>query len=206
MSDSPTKHTYISLASGLRCGKTEGYVDVQSMAWQMGKICRWCGAGDEFWSDLLHSFVVADLVQEDWLKCHALIHDSPECVGNDIPAPMKIDETRNYEHAIMARTLTSLHMPQLTDEQKAIIKVADNRALYGEAWVVGNDGNRNSYSERDFEAEALVRRYLNQFPYRETIERTGTGPTEFIKRFWKYWLVCRKHHELGSTKVNEKST
>lgn len=202
----PIKHTYVSLASGLRCGKTEGHVDIHSMAWQMGKICRWCGAGDEFWSDLLHSFVVADLIKQPWLKCHALIHDSPECVGNDIPAPMKTDETRAWEHAIMVRTLDALFLPQLTEEEYAIIKVADNRAMYGEAWVVGNDGNRNSYPNRDLQAEALVRGYLSVFPYRETIERTGTGPKEFIKRFWKYWLVARQHHETGSMKANEKST
>lgn len=202
----PTKHTYISLASGLRCGKTEGYVDVMSMAWQMGRICRWCGAGDEFWSDLLHSFVVADFVKQEWLKCHALIHDSPECVGNDIPAPMKTDEVREYEHAIMERTCDALFLPRLTEEERRIVKNADNRALHGEAWVIGNDGNRNSYPERDLEAEAVVRAYFVEFPYRETIERNGTGPREFVKRFWKYWLIARQHHELGSMNVNEKST
>lgn len=175
----------------MRCGRTEGHVDVKSMAWQMGRLCRWTGAGDEFWSDMLHSFVVADLVSEDWLKCHALIHDSPECVGNDVPAPVKSDETRAIEDAIMSRTLKALYLPELSSQEWRIIKAADIRALQGEAWVVGNKGNRNSYPNRDREAEELVRGYLNEFPYRETIERTGRGPAEFVKRYRKYWLACR---------------
>lgn len=190
-----TKHTYVTLASGQRCGRTEGFVDVQSMAWQMGRLCRWTGAGEAFWSDMLHSFVVADLVEEEWLKCHALIHDSPECVGNDVPSPVKSDETREMEEAVMERTCDALWLPRLTVEERRIIKVADTRALHGEAWVVGNDGNRNSYPERDLGAENLVRCYFSRFPYRETIERTGTGPKEFVAKFWRYWYACRKHYE-----------
>lgn len=191
-------HDQVSLASGLKCGRNMGHVDVASMGWQLGRLCRWTGAGDQFWSVLLHSFVVADLVREDWLKCHALIHDSPECVGNDVPSPMKSDDTRAYEDAIMARTLPALFLPRLSEEERRIIKVADVRAMHGEAWVIGNDGNRNSYPDRDFEVEALVRCYLSQFPYRETIERSGRGPAEFVKRFWKYWLLARQHHERAT--------
>ena len=101
---------FVTLASGQRCGRTWGHVTVLDMAWQMGRICRWTGAGEHFWSDMLHSFVVADL-SPDFLKCHALIHDSPECVGNDVPKPVKTDETKAMEDDIMDRTLEALRLP-----------------------------------------------------------------------------------------------
>jgi hypothetical protein len=163
------------------------------MAWQMGRICRWTGSGDEFWSDMLHSFVVADLVHVPWLKAHALIHDSPECVGNDVPAPVKTKATRRMEDAIMERTWDALELPHLTTDEKSIIKVADVRALHGEAWVVGNAGNRCSYPKRDLLAEALVRHYFELYPYRETIERTGTGPKEFVARYERYALLANAY-------------
>lgn len=184
------KHTYVTLATGNRCGKLTGFVSVQDMAWQMGRICRWTGAGDEFWSDMLHSFVVADLVHVPWLKAYALIHDSPECVGNDVPAPVKTKATRRMEDLIMERTWNALGLPHLTPDEKAIIKVADIRALHGEAWVVGNAGNRCSYPVRDSLAERLVQHYFKLYPYRETIERDGTGPKEFVARYERYALLA----------------
>jgi hypothetical protein len=179
---------FVTLATGNRVGPNVGYVTALDMAWQMGRIGRWTGAGECFWSDMLHSFVVADLCP-DYLKCHALIHDSPECVGNDVPSPMKTAATRRMEHKIMRRTWKGLMLRELTKEEEAIIKVGDNRARNGEAWVIGNDGNRTSYPDRDGYAEKLVQQYLAEFPYKETIERTGRGPREFLARFHKYWAM-----------------
>jgi hypothetical protein len=182
---------YVSLATGTKVSRNHGFPNVLDMAWQMGRICRWTGAGEFFWSDMLHSFVVADLVSEPWLKCHALIHDGCECVGNDVPSPVKSDETRKIEHAIMERTWHGLGLWRLNAAEEAVIKVADNRARNGEAWVIGNDGNRGSYPDRDKEAEYLVTMYLNDFPYTQTIERGGQGPREFLKRYHEYWRLAQ---------------
>ena len=183
---------FVTLASGNRCARDWGYVSVLDMAWQMGRICRWCGGGEHFWSDMLHSFVVADFVV-DALKVYALIHDSPECVGNDVPKTVKSEEHKAMEDLIMDRTLAHLRLPPLSGRDKDLLKIADNRARNGEAWVVGNAGNRLSYPDRDYEAEHLVRHYLKDFPYAETIERSGRGPIAFIQKFHEYRSLRMKH-------------
>lgn len=193
---------FVTLATGNRCGRAWGHVTVLDMAWQMGRICRWTGGGEHFWSDMLHSFVVADFV-EDRLKVYALIHDSPECVGNDVPKPMKTDEHKAGEDAIMNRTLEALRLKPLSEEDKAQIKVADNRARNGEAWVVGNVGNRLSYPDRDLESERVVAYYLKKFPYRQTIERNGRGPKEFIRRYELYRKMWMAHVSTHNIPVDE---
>jgi len=35
-----------------------------------------------------------------------------------------------------------------------------------------------------------VRHYFELYPYRETIERTGTGPKEFVARYERYFLLA----------------
>ena len=182
---------FVTLASGNRISENHGFISALDMAWQMGRICRWNGAGEHFWSDLLHSFVVADLVEHDWLKCHALIHDCAECAGNDVPAPFKTDERRRVEHLITVRTWDGLGLYHLNEAQEAIIKRADNRSRNAEAWVVGNDGNRASYPKRDEQAEGVVRKYLLEYPPADTIKRDGQSAREFMKRFHEYWRMAQ---------------
>lgn len=177
---------FCTLVTGNRVSRNFGYVTVLDMAWQLGRIVRWTGAGSDFFSVMLHSFVVADLVKQRHLKCHALIHDSPECVGSDVPSPVKTDETRRIEEGIMGRTLDAHLLPRLSAEDKAIIKTADNRSKCAEAWVVGNAGNRISYPMRDLDAEKVVKAYTRKFHYTDTIERHGKGPQEFLLRFERY--------------------
>lgn len=162
------------------------------MAFQLGRIPRWVGGGTEFFSVMLHSFIVADLVPS-YLKAHALIHDSPECVGNDLPSPIKTDATRAMESAIFDRSCSALRLGVLTTDEKLIIKEADRRSLRGEAWVVGNDGHRQVYSDRDYQAELLVSYYLNTFHYTETIERDGAGVEEFFVRYEEYNAIRLQH-------------
>lgn len=180
----PTTPRFVSLPSGQRVNKAFGVVTLFDMAWQLGRICRWVGGGTHFFSVMLHSFAVADM-SPDRLKAYALVHELAECVGSDVPAPVKSDHTRALESAITDRTLSYLGLPLLNQDDKAELKRADNRALVGEAWVIGNAGHRVGYPMRDLFAEGVIRKYLKQYPYAETIERHGTGPEEFLRR----WLV-----------------
>lgn len=182
---------FVTLASGNRISRNFGFVSALDMAWQMGRICRWNGGGEHYWSDLLHSFVVADLVEYDYLKCHALIHDCAECAGNDVPAPFKTDERREVEHLITVRTWDGLGLFHLDATREAIIKKADNQARNGEAWVVGNDGNRASYPDRVQVAEERVRYYLALYPVNDCIRRDGKAAREFMRRFHEYWALAQ---------------
>lgn len=190
-------HKYISLASGTQANNDEGAPNALDMAWSMGRICRWIGAGTHFYSDMLHSFAVADMAP-DYLKLHFLIHDSPECIGNDVPSPVKSAETKAVEHRIFSRTLESLGLPPLSQLEYSLMKHADNRAAVGEAWVVGNAGHRASYPNRDRDAEQLCWHYLRAYPYAETIERGGKGPAEFLRRFHNYYRLRLEYDALFS--------
>lgn len=182
------EHKFISLASGTKANNDFGSPTALDMAWSMGRICRWIGAGTHFYSDMLHSFAVADMAP-DYLKLHFLIHDGPECIGNDVPSPVKSDATKSAEHKIYSRMLSALGLPELTQLEYALLKQADNRTAAGEAWVVGNAGHRASYPKRDLTAERACRYYLREYPYAETIERSGKGPAEFLRRFHKYYQL-----------------
>lgn len=182
---------FVTLASGNRISRNYGFVTALDMAWQMGRVCRWNGGGEEYWSDLLHSFVVADLVSEPQLKCHALIHDCAECAGNDVPQPFKTDERREVEHLITKRTWDGLGLFHLNEVQEAIIKKADNQARNGEAWVIGNGGNRASYPDRVEVAEERVRHYFALYPVSDTIRRNGKAAREFMRRFHEYWALAQ---------------
>lgn len=177
-----------TLAAGTRVTKWIGNPRLLDMAWGVCRIGRWNGTGDHWYSLMNHTFVVSDLCPGH-VKIFALLHDAaPECCGNDVPKPMKTKETGEIEEGIFIRTLQYYGIGIPTEEEAGLVKHADIRAAFGEAWIVGNEGQRNTYPLRDYRAEALTAFYRSIYPDAEMIgPRAGLrASTEFLRRFVYY--------------------
>lgn len=185
MLESPCGYDAVTLASGTVVSRSSGFPTRVDMAWQLGRICRYAGSAREWWPVLLHTFVVADLCPAR-LKFHAHIHDSPECVGNDVPKPVKTRETSEMEEAIFERTLKAYRVSPLNAEDAELLHIADRMALYGEVWTIGNAGHRKRYETRYPHVEVLVRDYQRRYPVTDCIDRGGRAAWEFLRRFDEY--------------------
>lgn len=179
------KDNFVTMATGTRVSRTKGSPTIYDMAFQLGRICRWVGALEFYWPVLLHCFVVADVLPPE-LKVYGLIHDSIECVGNDVPKPMKFWVTSKLEDRLMERIHQALCLPALTNDEQKVIKLADVMVRHAEAWALGNDGQKATYPCRYEGIEDLVGSYRKEFPVLDCVLRDGKGPVEFIRRFREY--------------------
>lgn len=171
--------------TGRLVGPNNDVPSLQDISTQLGRICRYAGAGVKFWSVLLHSMVVADLLPP-YLKVYGLMHDSTEAIVGDIPRGFKPQEVKEVEALMFDRICESMELPYLDTEGHRLVKEADDRALFGEIWTVGTTGLQSYYPTRDLEAEDLVLKYVIEFPPEETIRPDGLAVLEFNARFRDY--------------------
>jgi hypothetical protein len=178
---------YIYSYSGRRVGPAEDQESpsIQDIAVSLGRICRYAGGCVRFFPVLLHSFVVADLVEQD-AKIYALLHDATESIVGDIPRGFKTDEIADVEDLMFEKILRAQQLPLPTAEQWMSVKYADNQALFGEVWTVGNAGLRTYYMERNRMAEELALEYVRRFPPEECIQPDGLAVLEFVRRYRDY--------------------
>src|ERR1700674_1396373 len=145
-----TQDRFVITASG-RISEKSGILVVEKAAAALGKICRYAGNCNTFWTVLQHSLVVSDLAPEN-IKLLALVHDMVEVVISDVPSPFKVPELKNIEGKIQKRLYDSLGLHP-TQKDFESLKNADDRALLGEIWTVGCEELRKLYFDRDKEAE-----------------------------------------------------
>ena len=100
----------------------------------LGRICRWAGNAEYYFSVFQHSLVVALLCPPE-LRLHGLLHDISENFTNDVTKNYKREDFRVQERALLAHLYKDLGLAPITPEQHAIIKVADNRSVFGEVWT-----------------------------------------------------------------------
>jgi hypothetical protein len=159
---------------------------LQDISVQLGRVCRYAGAGVKFWSVLLHSMVVADLIDQPELKIYGLLHDSTEGIVGDIPRGFKPAVITEVEDFMFDQILESFGLPKMTPEIHRIVKFADNEALAGEVWTVGTSALQQFYTDRSKRAEELVLKYAKEFPPETTIHPDGIAVIEFVSRFRDY--------------------
>jgi hypothetical protein len=176
---------FIYSFTGRKVGPGYDVPSLQDIAVGLGRICRYAGGCVRFWTVLQHSFVVADLLAGG-MKKYGLLHDSTEVVIGDIPRGFKNEGNELVEGVMFGKILDSLSIPLLNEAGMAELKLADNRALYGEVWTVGNSSLREYYNQRDREAERLVLKYAREFTPDECIRPDGLAVLEFISRFRDY--------------------
>lgn len=145
---------------------------------------RYAGAGMRWWPVALHTFVVCDMLP-DAVKIHGLLHDSPECITGDVPKPVKTEAVEELEHRLTRNIYHNFGIAMPNRKEEALIKEADTKALCGEVYTVGTQALQSIYA-RCPEAEALVIKYLGEYPPMECINPDGRAAIEFMRRFRVY--------------------
>lgn len=137
-----------------------GTPTLSDIGWALSRQARFAGHTKLFYSVLSHSEVVAMLVPDE-LKLDALLHDSPEAVVSDTPTTWKTDFHQDMEKILLRRIYRSIGVKMPTKAQKKIIKIADQRALNAEAFVLGHPEPDYFGGNADEEAIRLTRAALN---------------------------------------------
>lgn len=181
---------YVILFSGTKVARTWGAPQPVDLAQALPRICRFAGNGWEWFPVALHTFVVADLLPAH-LKIYGLTHDGPEVVGNDVPKPVKSEETEAMEHGINDRFLSSVGLPRLTKELEELVKNADHRAMHGEVHTLGPVHLRGDYPH-DAVTEKMVLEYFNRYSVVDCTARGGPVAQEFLRRYQLYFAAYKQ--------------
>jgi 5'-deoxynucleotidase YfbR-like HD superfamily hydrolase len=161
-----------------------GNPTVMDIAISLCREGRYAGAGVRFWPVGLHTLVVCDLLP-DPIKLDGWMHDTPECIGGDVPKPSKTDESEEREEELLHCFYKSFDIPFPSDETRRLVKEADTKALYGEIYTVGTQALQGLYP-RCPEAEELVLKYVQKYTYADCLDAGGLAPIEFMRRFREY--------------------
>lgn len=121
-------------------------IDIHDIAWGLSRMPRFAGQTitKQPYTVAQHSVLVANLVRKLNLTINsdtimmALLHDAAEAYIGDIPSPVKKhplirDILKEFEYNLLSRIYARFDLPKITEEQKAIIKAADMKALAIEA-------------------------------------------------------------------------
>lgn len=151
----------------------------------LAQICRYGGRG-HFASDLLHSFVVADLVCDEY-KLDALLHDATESQTGDIASNFKSPSMREAEHRLLNELYDHFGLSHITKKAHHAVKIADVRSRTGEIHTgIGDASLKKRYPLRDKEAERLHLEYFKKYPPADLLSPKSRAVKEFVRRFNSY--------------------
>ncbi len=126
-----------------------GCPSLKDIAFGLGKISRFAGACNGWWTVLQHSLVCHDLAieyanhrplykEEDTvqLALQMLLHDAHECITSDIPSHWKAEETKKDQLDLDKRIYKSLGVDYPLKGELSIISMLDEEALIAEAYTM----------------------------------------------------------------------
>lgn len=127
-------------------------ITVEDIAWHLSLINRFNGATEEHGITVAsHSLFVCNLLlqhtKSSLLAMHGLLHDAHEAYIGDITRPVKMlpgmDELlKLYSEPLQVCILEALGVPDISSEEKRVIKWADNVSLAFEAQhFMASEGN-----------------------------------------------------------------
>lgn len=145
---------------------------------------RYAGAGTRFWPVALHTFVVCDMLP-DQFKFDGLIHDASECITGDIPKPVKTDDIEVFEKEMLKVIYKSFGVRYPEPYVREAVKAIDKEVLNGEVYTVGTTALQELYSQ-SIAAEDLILKYVDKYNYADYLESSGRVPMEFMRRFREY--------------------
>lgn len=131
----------------------------------LSRMPRFAGQTKLFYTVLLHTFVVSELVTGD-ARIYALLHDAPEAVVADVPTPWKTNAARAREGELMERICVEHHVAWPPPKDLwAQVEDADAWALSAEAHVLGHPAAehvwpQDEWHEYHFEAEYKTKAYI----------------------------------------------
>lgn len=156
---------------------------------------RFAGAGQRFFPVALHTFVVCDMLPQDF-QFDGLLHDSPEVITGDTPKPAKTDEIEQFEEDLLRANYAAFGVEFPTEYVRGLVKEADRKAFRGEIYTVGNLWLQEFYPPFP-QAEKLIFNYVKEYTYEDMLETSGRVPMEFMRRFRQYRLQINKSRLLS---------
>lgn len=149
MNPSPTRFgDWMTTATGRKVWPLDlraDEVDIEDIAQALSNLCRFGGRCREFYSVAQHSVLVSRIVvrEKPSLALAALLHDAAEAYVGDVIRPIKpfvrietptgTVSFRSIEDRVAAAIYEAFDVLQLSVEDDAIIKHADNVALATES-------------------------------------------------------------------------
>jgi hypothetical protein len=161
----------------------QGAPTLRDIAIQLGRIPRFMGALKVFWPVLAHSIIVAKLCPPE-ARLYGLLHDAAEIIVGDTPRTIKNAGHKLREWQVLERIYEDLGIQWPSDNITAMVNKADDRALIGEAWVLGSENLKHcrEFSPRDLEAERCVHDLLNRYlDYNDYLHPNGAMVKDYIR-------------------------
>lgn len=166
---------------GERVTLNGGSPSIYSIGVSLGRIARFCGHTNKYYTVLCHSLVVSEIMEPE-LAIYGLMHDAQESLVGDVPTPMKTQVARNRESVLLRNIYLAngLGWP-IPDSIQDAVDEADHRALVAEAHVLGHPAAEQFFGkEHDAEAARRTRKYLKKVA--AFLDPNAAGPL-FERRF-----------------------
>lgn len=127
---------------------TESDVEIEDISHALANLCRFGGHSRHFYSVAQHCTIVSQIVPAR-LSLAGLLHDADEAYVVDLPAPLKVrfPEYRELCDKVQ-RVINRRFGITLTDDDRRIIKDADNTALATEARDLLQGGPLGNWHEK----------------------------------------------------------
>lgn len=165
---------------------------IGDIAYGLGKIVRFAGTCDGWWSVLHHSLVCHDLALKfakennytlkttTLLTLHMLLHDAHECITSDIPSTWKPPEMKLYQSDLDTRIYNSLKLGHPSDHESTIIAELDKEALIAEAYTVFKPLFKFLGQDVSLESKLIVMRIIDLYEGPEaTIGKTSPAVKKY---------------------------
>ena len=162
--------------------------DITEVAHTLGRLCRFGGATDRFYSVSTHSRLVAHIVEDPSLKLMALLHDASEAYIGDIISPVKDLSTRiqTLELEIQEWIMDHFNCDTRCQISHPAIKIADLIALGIEKKIF------MPYDDKPWEClrglEYAIDAHINKVTVNEIISANGfnTEKELFQNDYYRY--------------------
>jgi len=148
---------------GERVTLTAGAPSIHTVGVALGRITRFCGHTERFYTVLGHVLTVAELVPSKY-AIYGLMHDAQESLVADVPTPMKSQVARNREYNLLKRIYITNGLPwPIPEAAQEAVDIADEIALIAEAHILKHPGSIAQWGEEyDEEAGKLTRKHLRR--------------------------------------------
>lgn len=169
--------------SGAHVELARGAPSLTDIAIHLGRVCRFAGACNTFYSVLTHSLVVGDLGSTPRLQLLGYLHDASEAVIGDITRPFKTASMKEVEARIWERIAETLWLPHFTNQDWADVKTNDIRTLRAEAELIGPPGLATIVEPPDKLALDLLKYYFaNYNQVSEAVVSDGALVRLYVKK------------------------
>lgn len=168
-----------------RLPPTEDMICIEDIAYALGRINRFAGQSDRFWSVAEHSILVSRLVPEH-VALPALLHDASEAYINDVPSPVKRlagNAIHDLETSIMKIVMKKYAGVHYGWHSGPVI-TADEVVLMSEREVIfPSDIDWEINAEPDPDTVKQIERWIQDGQGLPTEIRMGRNTIRFMNRF-----------------------